>query len=124
MFRKNIMKGSVVFLSGIGIAKCSLNWSCLAILMPGHCPSETSEAWHDCHDSSVQTVRTKGEAASYSGPFVPVKSFLVAKVGFSGCWCCRAVWGMRVGNDSLLASISASSTDPKRIHTPHSLFIH
>ena len=31
------------------------------------------------------------------------------------------VWTRRVGNDSPLASISASSTDLKRIQTPHSL---
>ena len=31
------------------------------------------------------------------------------------------VWTNRVGNDSPLASISASSTDLKRIQTPHSL---
>ena len=33
-----------------------------------------------------------------------------------------AVWGMRVGNNSVLASILASSTDIKRIQTPHILF--
>ena len=32
------------------------------------------------------------------------------------------IWGMRVGNQSLLASISVSWTDLKGIQTPHSLF--
>ena len=32
------------------------------------------------------------------------------------------VWGMRVGINSLPSSISALSTDLKRIQTPHSLF--
>ena len=33
-----------------------------------------------------------------------------------------SVWGMRVGKDSLLSSISADSTDLKGIQTRHNLF--
>ena len=32
------------------------------------------------YDSSIKSVQTKGEAASYFFPFAPVESFLVAKV--------------------------------------------
>ena len=35
--------------------------------------------------------------------------------------CCMPSWGMKVGNYSVGASISASLTDLKRIQTPHSL---